>query len=98
MDDHEDDWLYDAVESLGDRLDDVLRRLEAMAIDQTTFDTDLAALVQSITDLTTAVDSWVASHPDLSAEDQTVQTAAAAVSAELAKITPAPPAPPAPGA
>jgi hypothetical protein len=87
------DWLEDALESLNDKLDNIGRRLEAMAIDQATFDTDLAALVQAITDLDSAVDAWIASHPDLSAEDQSVQTAAAAVSAELAKL--APPAAPA---
>lgn len=77
-----------------------------MALDQATFDTDLAALVQAITDeqtavtnLTTAVDAWIASHPgvDLTAEDQAVQSAAASAAAssqaladELAKVTPAP--------
>jgi hypothetical protein len=64
------------------------RRQTQMAIDQATFDTDLAALVQAITDLDTAVDAWIASHPDLSAEDSSVQSAAAAVSAELAKLAP----------
>jgi hypothetical protein len=62
-----------------------------MAIDQATFDTDLATLIQSITDLDTAVEAWIASHPatDLTSEDQAVQAAAAAVSAELANLTPA---------
>ena len=66
------------------------RRLINMAIDQATFDTDLAALVQAVTDLDAAVEAWIAAHPDLdlTAEDTSVQTAAAAVSAELAKLTP----------
>lgn len=65
-----------------------------MTIDQATFDTDLAALVTAIGELETAVDTLIASKPaaDLTAEDQSVQTAAASVSAELAKIAPAPPA------
>lgn len=82
------DWLEDTLERIENKLDDLTRRITDMAIDQATFDTDLAALVQAITDLDTAVDAWVASHPDLSAEDQSVQSAAAAVQAELAKIAP----------
>lgn len=63
-----------------------------MAIDQATFDQDLAALVSSITTLTTAVDALIASKPeaDLTAEDTSVQAASAAVAAELAKLNPAP--------
>lgn len=65
-----------------------------MAIDQATFDTDLAALVAAIGDLIVAVDAAIASKPaaDLSAEDQSVQAAAGTVADELAKLTP-PPAP-----
>jgi hypothetical protein len=61
-----------------------------MAIDQATFDTDLAALVQAITDLDTAVEALIASKStaDLTTEDQSVQTAAAAVADELAKLAP----------
>jgi hypothetical protein len=68
------------------------RRLINMALDQATFDTDLASLIQAITDLDTAVEAWIGSHPatDLTSEDQAVQAAAAAVTAELANLTPAP--------
>lgn len=72
------------------KLDHLLQEVHRMAVDQATFDTDLAALVTAIGNLTAAVDAWVASHPDLSAEDTSVQDAAAAVAAELAKLTPAP--------
>ena len=67
-----------------------------MAIDQATFDTDLAALVSAIGSLVTAVDTLLANKPqaDLTAEDQSVQAAAASVAAELAKLNPAPPTPP----
>ncbi len=81
-----------------DRIERLLReideRTEKMAIDQTTFDTDLAALVDAINTLITAVNAAIASKPaaDLTAEDQSVQAAAAAVAAELAAVTP-PPAP-----
>jgi len=66
---------------------------EQMAVDQATFDTDLANLVTAIGTLTQSVDAWIASHPsaDLSAEDQSVQAAAQAVADELAKIAPAAP-------
>jgi hypothetical protein len=72
------------------KLDDILRRITSMAIDQATFDTDLAALVQAITDLDTAVEALIASKStaDLTTEDQSVQTAAAAVADELAKLAP----------
>jgi hypothetical protein len=79
------------------RIEQALTRLEGriinLTIDQATFDTDLAALIQAISDLDTAVEAWIAAHPDvdLTAEDTSVQTAAAAVSAELAKLTPATP-------
>lgn len=72
-----------------------------MAIDQTTFDTDLAGLTASITSLITEVEAAIASKPaaDLTAEDQSVLTAAQNVQAELDKLNPTPPAPtPAPGA
>lgn len=59
-----------------------------MTIDQATFDTDLAALVGSVSNLTTTVDAWIASHPDLSAEDQQVQQASQQVADELAKLQP----------
>jgi hypothetical protein len=72
------------------KLDDIIRRITSMAIDQATFDTDLAALVQAITDLDTAVEALIASKStaDLTTEDQSVQTAAAAVAEELAKLAP----------
>jgi hypothetical protein len=72
------------------KLDDIIRRITSMAIDQATFDTDLAALVQAITDLDTAVEALIASKStaDLTTEDQSVQTAAAAVADELAKLAP----------
>ena len=73
------------------------RKVDAMSVDQATFDTDLAALVAAIGTLTAAVDAWIAAHPavDLTAEDQSVLNASAAVAAELANITPAPAAAPA---
>ena len=74
------------------KLDSLERVVHQMAIDQATFDSDLAALVAAITNLDTAVDALIASKPavDLTAEDTSVQTAAAAVAAELAKLAPAP--------
>ena len=84
------DRLEDKLEQLQNQLNRIERTLADMALDQATFDTDLAALVQAITDLDTAVDAFIASKPaaDLTAEDQSVQTAAAAVAAELAKLAP----------
>jgi chromosome segregation ATPase len=95
MNGRSDDWLEDALESLDSKLNEVLRRIEEMAIDQATFDTDLAALVQAISDLDSAVEALIASKAavDLTAEDTSVQTAAAAVTAELAKLAPTPPPP-----
>ncbi len=73
-------------------LQEIDERTEQMAIDQATFDTDLAALVASIGNLVTAVDALIASKPaaDLTAEDQSVQAASATVADELAKLAPAP--------
>jgi hypothetical protein len=87
------------------KLDRILKGVKQVAIDQETFDTDLAGLVSSVGDLVSAVDSWIAAHPeaDFSAEDQSVQDAAAAIKAELDKLnpsvpTPAPEPPPEPAA
>jgi hypothetical protein len=94
------------LDRIAHKLDSLIRKVEKMAIDQATFDADLAGLVQAVTDegtavtaLTTAVDAFIAAHPgiDFSAEDANVQGAVAqaasasqALAAELAKITPAP--------
>lgn len=79
------------------KLNYLIRRIRQMAIDQETFDSDLAALVTSISELTTAVDTWIAAHPDVdfSAEEAMVQQAAQTVKDELDKLTPAAPPEPA---
>ena len=84
------DDIEDQLESIQQSLDELNRKVDQMAIDQQTFDTDLAALVTAINNLDTAVDALIASKwaADLTAEDQSVQTAAAAVAAELAKLAP----------
>lgn len=84
-----DEWKLDRVL---EKLDHLERMMHRMAIDQATFDTDLAALVAAIGDLVVAVDALLASKPevDLTAEDSSVQAAAASVAAELAKLAPAP--------
>ncbi len=67
-----------------------------MAIDQKTFDTDLAAFLAAFGNLITAVDALIAkgsAAADLTAEDTQVQTAAAAVAAELNKLNPPAPVP-----
>jgi len=86
-------WAHHAFRELNEKLDKLLRIGEKMAVDQATFDTDLAALVTAIGTLTQSVDAWIASHPaaDLTAEDTSVQQAAQAVADELAKIAPAAP-------
>jgi hypothetical protein len=65
-------------------------KVDRMAIDQATFDSDLAGLVSSIATLIAAVDALAASKAevDLTAEDQSVQAAAAQVADELAKLAP----------
>lgn len=73
-----------------------LDRIEnKMAINQATFDTDLAALMGAIGTLVTAVDALLASTPavDLTDEDKSVQAAAASVAAELNKLNPPTPVP-----
>ena len=86
-------WVRHALHELNEKLDKLLRIGEKMAVDQATFDTDLAALVTAIGTLTQSVDAWIASHPVtvLTAEDTSVQQAAQAVADELAKIAPAAP-------
>jgi chromosome segregation ATPase len=74
------------------KIDTLITKENKLSIDQATFDSDLAALVGAITSLESAVDAWIASHPDLSAEDQSVQAAAQTVSDELAKLNPTQPA------
>ena len=83
------------LERIERKLDQLIRKVHDMAVDQATFDTELAALVTAINDLGTAIDAFIASQPagvDLSAEAQTLAEASAAVAAELAKVSP-PPAP-----
>jgi uncharacterized membrane protein len=76
-------------------LNNILERIKQVAIDQATFDSDLAALVSSITNLIAAVDAKIAATPaaDFTAEDATVQQAAASVAAELNKLNPPAPVP-----
>jgi hypothetical protein len=99
-------WVLKEIEEIEDntvrierKVDYLIQEVQKMAVDQATFDTELAGLVQSITDLGTAIDAFIASQPagvDLTAEAQSVSDAAAAVAAELAKVTPAPAPAPAP--
>jgi hypothetical protein len=76
---------------LNNKLDQLLKEAQAMALDQATFDTELADLVTAINQLIAAVDAIPPA--DLTAEGQAVTDAAAAVKAELDKLTPAPPTP-----
>lgn len=89
MQEHDHD---EALERIEHKLDRLIRKVEQMAIDQATFDNDLAGLVQAVTDLNTAVDAFIAAHPgiDFSTEDANVLGAKQALADELAKITPAP--------
>jgi hypothetical protein len=60
-----------------------------MAISQSQFDTDLAALITAIGQLITAVDNLPApTAADFTAEDGQVQAAAAQVAAEINKLNP----------
>lgn len=82
------------------KLDEILRRVTELAISQEQFDTDLAGLTGAVTDLVSAVQAWQAANPatDLTAEDQSVQSAVTAVQTELQNLQPAPtPAPPVTG-
>lgn len=82
-------WWFTRVEA---KINLLIRKVDTMAVDQATFDSDLAALVAAITTLIQAVDAWIASHPagvDLTAEEASVQEASKAIADELAKITPA---------
>lgn len=80
---------------LQENLTEIRKEIKTMAIDQATFDTDLAGLISSFGTLVTAVDAFIASHPaaDLTPEDQAVRDAAAAVADELNKLNPPTPVP-----
>ena len=101
MNDEEQDekFNYNPLHFIRKQLQRIERNQEKMAIDQKTFDTDLAALVTSIGNLVTAVDALIAkgaASADLTTEDTSVQAAAASVTAELNKLNPpAPVTPPA---
>jgi hypothetical protein len=84
--------FHGRLERIEHKIDQLLRMETEMAIDQATFDTDLAALVTALGTLTSAVDALIASKPaaDLTAEDQSVQAASQSVSDELAKLNPTP--------
>ncbi len=64
-----------------------------MALDQATFDSELADLVTSIAALGDAIDAFIAAQPegvDLTAEGQSVADAAAQIADDLAKLAPPP--------
>jgi predicted nuclease with TOPRIM domain len=85
--------LFDRLERIERKVEDLHQEVQNMAVDQTTFDTELAGLVSAITQLSTAVDALIASKGgvDLTAEEASVQSASATVAAELAKVNPTPP-------
>jgi len=85
-------FMNDQFIILHEDLTQIRKEIHTMAIDQATFDTDLAALVAAVGTLVTAVDAFIAAHPatDLTPEDQAVATAAQSVADELSKLTPAP--------
>jgi hypothetical protein len=72
-------------------LNEIRRGVNELPISQQQFDQDLAALVTAIGTLITAFENWRASHPDLTAEDQSVVTAIQQVQTELNNIQPPPP-------
>ena len=73
------------------KLDHLLEEVRKMAVDQETFDTDLAALVTAVEALIAAVKALPTE--DLTAEDQAVINAANDVNAELQALNPTPPTP-----
>lgn len=75
------------------KIDKLTGKVESMALTQEQFDQDLADLVSAIGNLVSAMDVWVAAHPDvdLTAEDSAVKEAVAQVQTELDKLTPAAP-------
>ena len=73
------------------KLDHLLEEVRKMAVDQETFDTDLAALVTAVEALIAAVKALPTE--DLTAEDQVVINAANDVNAELQALNPTPPTP-----
>jgi chaperonin cofactor prefoldin len=73
---------------LNKKLDQLIKEVHKMALDQATFDTELSDLVTAINALIAAVDAIPPA--DLTAEGQTVSDAAAAVKAELDKLAPPP--------
>jgi hypothetical protein len=83
-------FFWNQLDRIEFRLEQLIQEVHRMAVDQETFDAELAALVSAIGDLNTAVDALLASKAsvDLTAEEASVQAAAASVAAELAKITP----------
>jgi hypothetical protein len=89
-------WQYQSIIAHLNNIEGILHQ---MAISQSQFDTDLAALLSAIQNLITAVDALIASSSpaDLTKEDSDVQAAAANVVAELNKLNPPTPVtPPAP--
>ena len=72
------------------KLDHLLQEVHRMAVDQATFDTDLAALVTAVEALIAAVK---APSMFITAEDQAVINAANDVNAELQALNPTPPTP-----
>ena len=73
------------------KLDHLLEEVRKMAVDQETFDTDLAALVTAVEALIAAVKALPTE--DLTAEDQAVINAANDLNAELQALNPTPPTP-----
>ena len=76
--------------AINDKLDQLLRKVTKMAVDQATFDEHLTELATKITDFIAAVEALLAKTPvaDFTAEDTAVQEASANLKEELEKITP----------
>jgi len=77
------------------KLNQILEGVRRMAIDQKTFDTDLAAFLAVFANLISAVDALISSTApaDLTAEDSAVLAAAQSAAAELNKLSPPTPVP-----
>jgi hypothetical protein len=88
--------VYEKLDVLTRHLVRLEGKVDQMAIDQKTFDTDLAGLITAIGTLVAAVNTKINNTPaaDFTAEDTQVQQAAAQVQSALAALNPPAPTPP----
>ena len=80
--------IFERLERIEHKLNEVLRRLNQLAVDQATFDQHLQELASGIDELVNAVQSKLNAQPDFTEEDAALQAASQKVKDAMDTINP----------